>query len=181
MHQALNERGERGVRIGDLSYSDEYLELGMLKGNHFGIVLRNVKAAKAEIIDTNLEKMKQVGFVNYYGMQRFGTAAVSTHAVGLAILKGEWKEAVDLLLSRRPGEHPDCDEARKAWWDQNSAEEALRLMPRRNTAERAIWEFWARPGQVATNYYGALLNVSGVMCVCACVYASSDPKAHVSI
>ncbi len=40
MRQVLNERGERGVRIGDMAYSDEYLELGMLKGNHFLITLR---------------------------------------------------------------------------------------------------------------------------------------------
>lgn len=40
MKQALEERGERGVRVGDLRYSDEYLELGMLKGNHFTITLR---------------------------------------------------------------------------------------------------------------------------------------------
>ena len=40
MKQVMEERGERGVRIGDLRYSDEYLELGMLKGNHFTITLR---------------------------------------------------------------------------------------------------------------------------------------------
>jgi tRNA pseudouridine13 synthase len=39
-HQATHDRGERGLRIGDLAYSDEYLELGMLKGNHFTITLR---------------------------------------------------------------------------------------------------------------------------------------------
>jgi len=40
--QAVEERGERGSRIGDLEYSDKYLELGMLKGNHFAITLRYV-------------------------------------------------------------------------------------------------------------------------------------------
>jgi tRNA(Glu) U13 pseudouridine synthase TruD len=40
--QAVEERGERGSRIGDLVYSDKYLELGMLKGNHFAITLRYV-------------------------------------------------------------------------------------------------------------------------------------------
>lgn len=40
--QAVQERGERGARIGDLEYSDKYLELGMLKGNHFAITLRYV-------------------------------------------------------------------------------------------------------------------------------------------
>lgn len=38
--QAVTERGERGARIGDLEYSDRYLELGMLKGNYFVITLR---------------------------------------------------------------------------------------------------------------------------------------------
>lgn len=34
------ERGERGIRIGDLEYVQEPLDLGMLEGNRFGIVLR---------------------------------------------------------------------------------------------------------------------------------------------
>lgn len=37
---AITERGERGTRIGDLTYSSKFLELGMLKGNHFSITLR---------------------------------------------------------------------------------------------------------------------------------------------
>lgn len=39
-NQAVEERGERGTRIGDLAYSTQHLALGMLKGNHFTIVLR---------------------------------------------------------------------------------------------------------------------------------------------
>ncbi len=38
--QALSERGERGIRIGDLEYRQSFLELGMLKGNEFVITLR---------------------------------------------------------------------------------------------------------------------------------------------
>jgi tRNA pseudouridine13 synthase len=37
---AVEERGERGLRVGDMSYEKEYLELGMLKGNEFVITLR---------------------------------------------------------------------------------------------------------------------------------------------
>jgi tRNA pseudouridine13 synthase len=36
------ERGERGVRIGDLEYAQTPLDLGMLDGNRFCIVLRSV-------------------------------------------------------------------------------------------------------------------------------------------
>lgn len=37
-------RGERGVRVGDLGYGKEALELGMLKGNRFVITLRCVRS-----------------------------------------------------------------------------------------------------------------------------------------
>lgn len=40
--EAIYTRGERGLRIADLKYSKQYLELGMLKGNAFVITLRSV-------------------------------------------------------------------------------------------------------------------------------------------
>ena len=45
-----------------------------------------------------MDVLTTIGFINYYGMQRFGTRSISTHAVGVAMLAGEWKLAVDLLL-----------------------------------------------------------------------------------
>lgn len=33
--------------------------------------------------------------------QRFGSGSVPTHHVGAALLKGEWKEAVDMILDPR--------------------------------------------------------------------------------
>jgi tRNA pseudouridine13 synthase len=121
---------------------------------------RNVKAENTGVIDNILHSMLHRGFINYYGMQRFGTASVSTHTVGLALLKSQWKEACEMLLARRQGEHPDVDQARQCWEQTGDAGKTLELMPRRNTAERALLEFWARPNQDKTNYYGALLNVS---------------------
>lgn len=48
-----------------------------------------------------LESLKSKGFVNYFGMQRFGTQSVPTHAVGLAMLSGDLAAAVDLILMPR--------------------------------------------------------------------------------
>lgn len=39
------ERGDRGIRIGDLEYVDKPLDLGMLEGNRFCIVLRYIWSA----------------------------------------------------------------------------------------------------------------------------------------
>lgn len=48
------------------------------------------------------------GFVNYYGMQRFGTRSIPTHEVGKAIIKEDWAGAVKLILSQydtsKPGD-----------------------------------------------------------------------------
>lgn len=159
LKQALTQRGERGLRIGDLRYSNQYLELGMLKGNHFTITLRNVKAESRESVDAILTSLRERGFINYYGMQRFGTASVTSHTVGLALLQSKWKEATEMLLARRPGEHPDADAARKAW-EKGDPQGALRLMPRRNVAERSMWEFWSKSGNSRTDYLGALMSVS---------------------
>jgi hypothetical protein len=38
------------------------------------------------------------GFLNYFGLQRFGTHAVPTHAVGVALLAGDFAAAVELIL-----------------------------------------------------------------------------------
>ena len=48
-----------------------------------------------------LRQLDERGFVNYFGMQRFGTTSVPTCAIGRAILRCEWKEAVALLLKPR--------------------------------------------------------------------------------
>lgn len=45
------------------------------------------------------EAVASRGFINYYGLQRFGTAGVPTHKVGAALLKGQYKAAVDLIMS----------------------------------------------------------------------------------
>ena len=40
---AVETRADKGIRVGDLTYSNQFLELGMLKGNRFLITLRWVK------------------------------------------------------------------------------------------------------------------------------------------
>lgn len=84
-YQANAERGERGIRIGDLTYRKGFLELGMLKGNEFVITLRyvtitflrsgrpierlhsNVRVDSTETMERALNSLKQNGFINYYG------------------------------------------------------------------------------------------------------------------
>ena len=48
---------------------------------------------------------QQQGFINYFGLQRFGTGSVPTHVVGRTLLKNEWGPAVEMILRSRLGDN----------------------------------------------------------------------------
>lgn len=92
-------------------------------------------------------------------MQRFGTASVPTHAIGLALLRSDWQKAVDLILQKRHGEHPDVEAARDAWLVEGDLDKALNLFPRRVVAERCILESFKKQKGDTRNVMGALSTV----------------------
>jgi tRNA pseudouridine13 synthase len=93
-------------------------------------------------------------------MQRFGTASIPTHAIGLALLQSDWNKAVDLIMRPRPGESPDVEQARRAWEDHRDVETALALLPRRVVAERCLLESFQKMKGDTRNLVGALATVS---------------------
>jgi tRNA pseudouridine13 synthase len=98
-----------GVRLGPVSYTSQGLRLGDLAGNQFTLVLRGLEAnatAPPEVRGSStgdgcsvsqsaapeLEVVRGVGgavaalrdsgFINFFGLQRFGTGSVPTHEIG---------------------------------------------------------------------------------------------------
>ncbi|BAS94821.1 Os05g0509300 [Oryza sativa Japonica Group] len=100
---ALNNR-LFGIKVGNFSYVKEGLVLGQLMGNRFTITLRGVVAESEDIIKASVEGLGKNGFINYYGLQRFGSGSVPTHLVGAALLRGEWRSSVNLILDPREGD-----------------------------------------------------------------------------
>lgn len=43
-------------------------------------------------------------YVNVLTTQRFGSGSVPTHLIGAALLQGNWKLAVDMILDPRDGD-----------------------------------------------------------------------------
>lgn len=138
-----------------------------------------MKVASTETLDEAMNTVKERGFINYYGkllcsilcallsarfsgMQRFGTASVPTHSIGLALLKSEWKKAADMILQKRHGEHPDVEAARDAWLVEQDLDKALNLFPRRAVAERCILESFKKQKGDTRNVMGALSTVSSL-------------------
>lgn len=79
--QQLNQK-LRNIVLGNFSYADSGLTLGDLTGNEFTIIIRDVAENAGGDIDIACTSLRDKGFINYFGLQRFGTGAVPTHDVG---------------------------------------------------------------------------------------------------
>ena len=63
------------------------------------------RARLKETVDRRCARVKERGFINYFGLQRFGTGGAPTSEVGLAMLKEDWEGAVRLVMMPRIGEN----------------------------------------------------------------------------
>ncbi|KAL9274479.1 hypothetical protein AKJ16_DCAP26321 [Drosera capensis] len=120
------------------SYVNDELLLGQLLGNRFTITLRGVVADSQDIIKESADALGKQGFINYFGLQRFGSGTVPTHIIGAALLRGEWSKAVDLILDPREGERDDVAKIREYYKETNDIGRTLQQLPYNLVAERAI-------------------------------------------
>ena len=73
----------RNMAVGCLENKDDCLKLGDLSGNHFALVLRDVPFDLSETMASQvMQSLKDNGFINYFGMQRFGSGSVPTFEIG---------------------------------------------------------------------------------------------------
>ncbi|XP_039081320.1 pseudouridylate synthase 7 homolog-like protein isoform X1 [Hyaena hyaena] len=143
---------KKRMNVFNIRSVDDSLRLGQLKGNHFDIIIRNLKNQindSANLKDRVLEAIENVknkGFVNYYGPQRFGMGRkVHTDQVGLALLKSEMVEAVKLFLTPEDLDDP-VNRAKKYFLQTEDAKGTLSLMPEFKVRERALLESLHRFG-----------------------------------
>ncbi|EDV96334.1 pseudouridylate synthase 7 homolog [Drosophila grimshawi] len=121
-------RGMNNVYIGNFSFSPNTLKLGDLRGNRFRIALRHITEQR-EHIELALQSLKERGFINYYGLQRFGnSASVPTYEVGVALLKRDYKLACELILKPRDNDVEFMRAIREEWWkNRDSAAAAAKF------------------------------------------------------
>ncbi|XP_039067891.1 LOW QUALITY PROTEIN: multisubstrate pseudouridine synthase 7-like [Hibiscus syriacus] len=149
---ALNER-LIGIKMGDFCYVKDDLLLGQLLGNHFTITLRGVVADSEDTIKASAESLGRHGFINYFGLQRFGSGSIPTHHIGATLLRGEWKAAASIILDPREGERNIISKAREYYKETGDIDGTLRQLPRHLVAERAMLQCLKKcPG----NYLQAL-------------------------
>ncbi|KAK9366217.1 pseudouridine synthase [Lipomyces kononenkoae] len=135
----------RDIVLSDFRYEKEQIKLGDLSGNEFIITIRDVQSPTGgakdveTVVNEALTSLSATGFINYFGMQRFGTHSVPTHEIGIKLLQTRYQEAARLLLSVQPLVVPESVAAREQYArDPDDIRSALKLMPRYCTAEASI-------------------------------------------
>lgn len=147
----------RGIKLGSFTYSNDRIKLGQLKGNEFVITIRNVvsngdQQDTQSNVDRCLISLREKGFINYYGMQRFGTFSISTHEVGKQVLQSEWENVVKMLLSPQELSLEESRKAREQWQANHDAAQALADMPRKCIAEYSILRSLAKDQENGAKY-----------------------------
>lgn len=179
----------RQSMVGDFEYREQGLELGELQGNEFVITLRDCKLRQpngSEVrydlitiqksLEESLRSLHTNGYLNYYGLQRFGTFTMRTDAIGRHILRTDFQAACDAILHVPDHLHSDPeansnidldsvgrdDKARAAaiiLFRTNPAanvRQALEQMPRKFNAESTIIRHLSR---APADFFGALMQI----------------------
>lgn len=173
------------VKIGDFSYHADPIQLGQHGGNEFVITIKNChnlgdagcsvqQRARMvqESVEFSLAYMMKHGYINYFGLQRFGTYSIGTHMLGMKLLKGDFAGAVEDILHvndeytrevlgghHQPSNRDDYQRAKaiSTWRLTNNADKALELMPKRFSSESAVIRHL---GRNKTDSLGAILAIT---------------------
>lgn len=160
----------RGCRIGAYTYERAPLRIGGLVGNEFLLTLRDCRAPddgsldmQARLaklrqgLDKSVESLRAHGYINYFGLQRFGAYSSGTHDTGRLMLQGDLEGAVASILyvspailkeAQDPSEDsklPQDDRLRALalheWHSTHKVGAMIEQLPGRFQAEHAVIRF----------------------------------------
>ncbi|MCC5822394.1 MAG: tRNA pseudouridine(13) synthase TruD [Phycisphaerales bacterium] len=131
----------------DIQWADLHrnkLQRGHLAGNRFSIRVRDIEPTAAVHAQRALARLAKTGVPNRFGLQRFGYMR-NNHLIGRAMILGDARGAMDLMLGTVSGAPPKQRDARLAY-DAGDHGTAYELMPRVFKAERQALRVLARGG-----------------------------------
>ncbi|KAF4660146.1 hypothetical protein FOL47_007286 [Perkinsus chesapeaki] len=134
-------RGWAQVDNFQLDNTSRKLQYGMLMGNFFRIRVRGVPQGASG----SLQSLKEFGFVNYFGLQRFGWAldGSSQHVrIGGAILCKDYKKAIRNWMKPPEGDNTTQAKVFREWLadgDSMKAVEALKELATENNRDLNWW------------------------------------------
>ena len=124
----------RHTRLTLRGFTKHPLEKRFLAGNKFEIRIYNVRSSD---LSGFVPQISKVG--NFYGLQRFGSERLVTHLVGREIVKRNFTQAVELLLSYTTEFDSQMSrEIRNRCTDPRNYQQVLKMLPRGMDIERQV-------------------------------------------
>lgn len=157
------------IFCGDFEYVNEQATLGDGGGNRFEIVLRALNTQNEADIVNVCSALHQSGFINYFGLQRFGKGGTKSHEIGKVILKSDWESCVNMLFTPKEGDRPNIALAKELYAAKDFAG-AHRVMPEVMHAEKCVLQ---RLAAKPTDFFAAFGGVAkNARLMCAHAYQS---------
>jgi len=145
----MNSIPHSGIQVGNFKFVNHRLLLGQLRGNRFNLAIRKVVQQDDQVDDASITKavetIQQTGFINYFGMQRFGMTDNPTHLLGQYVLKNDWEQVVTRLLRSRCSRNYRLKEVIDQFYVDKDANAALQKLSFTNSAiEKALLTGYAK-------------------------------------
>lgn len=157
----------RAVEYEVLGRAGRPILFGDLAGNRFRLVVREVE--RASVVDETVTQLQDfagdeegelsemVGVPNYFGQQRFGSRRPVTHTVGLAIIQGNWEEAVMQYVGNPSEREPEETQAARTLVEETREwQTALAEFPQHLRFERSMLHRLVEGDETEADYRAAL-------------------------
>ncbi|EKE38766.1 hypothetical protein ENUP19_0287G0013 [Entamoeba nuttalli] len=124
-----------GITLSQFEHVDHMIKLGDLLGNEFRVIIREID--NVDEVLKNCESIKEFGYINYFGLQRFGSCG-TTHLIGKALLKEEYQEAADLMM--KEGNDTFSVAQGKKYYKEHQYKLAYEVIPIKRNIEKALMQ-----------------------------------------
>ena len=139
--------------MGDFTFVPDPATIGGNHGNRFTITLRSLATSNpGETIEELRERLSRIvkslqdrGYVNYYGLQRFGNGGSNVN-IGVAMLNGDWKEAVMGILESNHSNGNVMKKVLAAWEETQDGFEAAKVLPKYMHSEIQLFRALGKSG-----------------------------------
>ncbi|KAL2021033.1 hypothetical protein VTK56DRAFT_7688 [Thermocarpiscus australiensis] len=182
------------VKVGHFKYCKASVQLGQHGGNEFIITIKNCQPQGGatdcslaqrmnmiqESVECGLTYLKRHGYINYFGLQRFGTHSTGTQELGMKILIDDFQGCIEGILkvdddimqdAFRTGPVPydpekehqsykdECSRARAiaTWKRTKNADQALQMLPKKFSSEASVIRHL---GKAPKDFLGAILSIT---------------------
>ncbi|KAK8791858.1 hypothetical protein WA158_005235 [Blastocystis sp. Blastoise] len=102
-HELINSVStNKSIAVSDFKYVSQPFSTSLSTGNQFYIKCRHISPKPlSSVLALFTMGLSTMGFINYYGLQRFGLAekeGFSSDSIGLSILRNNYQEVIEKLL-----------------------------------------------------------------------------------